>query len=505
MKQHRLLFTRVLLILFLANTVMLWSQTKDTLAVTHDLEHPFNEHVIDVFGANAYLLFAKPVQNFTQATLGASQENNSVRDAQTPSAHKNLYLRAKGVYSKNKTWLIGGLSIVKNYQNNVGHNLSNMLFSRDQVEKSPFFNLAYQQGDWNNQLYRVNGTLAHQFTDRFYATAGINYNVNQYFRTQNPTPKLTYLDLLAHVKLAYGINPKNTVGVSLSAGYMNNEIEISYIGNDSDLNLPVNDSIYNRISVGLGLLESAKTKNAKEKENTKGIGVFYVLSNNANIIKFDINYTQREHGFYEVFSGDNVLLGNYDVAIISSKINGFSFDKKTAISFENVYKKGDNFRVATNGKNYEASSFASRVNYIKTHTNNAFSFFTEFNALKKKDYQALNSFSFNNITFGGSYFRTFKLKKGSVYGHVATNFSFNTDKEEHYETYSKYIEQVTEPRVDILTATQTGFKLKAGYKIAIKSGIHLDYGAAFAMHNYLGLSSFKGLNNTVQLNLKITY
>ncbi len=505
MKQHNFFLLSVFFLLFLTGNNNVLSQTKDTLVIKPFLENPFYKDVLNVFEVNEHLFLLNPIQNYTEATLGASIDSKDIADAQTPSTEKEFFLKAKGIYSKNKTWLIGDLSIIKNYQKNLGYNLSNLLYSRDEVEKSPFFNLAYQKGDWNNQFYDINGTILHQFSPSFFASTTINYNVNQYFRTENPTPELIYLDALASVRLGYKINSKNTFGITGHAGFLNNEIQISYIGNASELNIPINEAIYSRISVGLGLIESAKTSISKEKENTTGAGLFYVYNFKKNSWNFNVDYLLKKNSFYEVYSSENNLLGTYEVSTINSNISKFSFDKKTVISLENSFKKGNNFRVTTNGKNYEATSVTSKIKYSKASEKIAYSFFAGFNFLKKNDYQALNYFSYKNVNIGGTYYKDFHFKKGKIYGNLIANLSSNIYKKEDYGTFSKYIEDVTQKRVQILTATRTDFSIKLGYNSKIKSKALLDYGTKFSLQNFIELSDFKGYNNALQLYLKIIY
>ncbi len=489
------------------SVTILVAQEKDSIDVKLHHENPFVNFINTEITKQPFLLFFNPVKPYTQATFGFNKKNNTIKSKQDESSNRDLFVKANGIFSTKNLWMLGNLSFTKNYQNQKGYNLSNLIDTRDIVEKSPFYNVAYQEGNWNNQLYKINGTILYNLSNKWKVSAGVDYYLSEYFRTVNPIPKLKYID--ATLRLSIARKLKNSIiGFTINNGFMNNDISIDYLGSASDLNLPVNESIYNRLSVGLGFIESAKTLLSQEKETSFGGALFYHQKSQSKLFSATVDYLQRKHSFYEVFIKTRALLGNYTNHAIHTNINYWNLDTNWIFNLKNTFKTGSNFRTTTQGKNYEATSFNAIFNIRKQTKKMVYGFFTSYDYLAQKDFQAVNSYHYHNISLGGNLFRKLLLNKGFLYGDFGYMATFNLQKEQQFLTPSKFVNEATLPSFYLASSSQYKLSLKIGYQKQIKEATILNYGIKINSEFFpkiTQLNNTNNLNTAFSLYLKITY
>lgn len=500
-----------MLFLWLTATIKIYAQ--DTLSYQKKGYSTYFQELIKSNAKTPVNYYFIPIKNYTSATLTIKNTNNQIKQKQQPKSIFDIFLGAEGLYTTKKSIFTGKMSYTKNFQYQLGWNSTQML-PQTEVEKSPFYYFSYKEGSWKNQFYKLQGTFTNQLINKkLYASLAIDYNALQYYRINDPKPELTYLDLLSTISVHYLINKKHLLGTSFSYGYMNNEVDIDYTGSASDINIPFNVDLYNRFSLGYGLITSARYLRAEEALKKKEIGFHYLYNGTKNKWSSTIKYKHHKNTFY-----DNYIRrfprGSYKVRSVLGKIRWDNLIAKKFAQINANYQKGTNFRIVTKGKNYEASSLLITATYGLLKPKSEFSAFANYNCLTKKDYTSLNKINFSLITLGVNYGKDFTINKNSKFWILSKlgyqfklngSYNFNNSSTSfvkeialpswYYNTNSKII-------LDVKLAYQTHFlKTKANL------GIFANSNYLYKMPNTVktNLNTSNGVNNNAGFFVNIIY
>lgn len=406
-----------------------------------------------------------PIKNYTSATLKIKNTHNQIKQKQQPKSTFDIFLGAEGLYATKKSIFTGKMSYTKDFKHQLGWNNTQML-PQTEVEKSPFYYLSYQQGNWKNQFYNLQGTFTNQLIkQKLYTTLAVNYNTLQYYRTNDPKPELTYLNVLGTVSAHYLINRKHLLGTSVNYGYMNNEVDIAYTGSASDINIPFNVDLYNRFSLGYGLITSAKYLQAEEVLKKKGIGLHYFYNGTKNKWSSTLKYKLYKNTFYNNYTR-RFPIGNYKVHSILTNIRWDNLIHKKYAQINTAYQRGANFRTVTKGKNYEASSLLITAKYGFLKPQSEFSAFANYNYLSKKDYTALNQTSFSVVTLGVNYGKDFRTNKGNKFWLLSKiGYQFKVKGTYSFEnTSNRFVKEVALPDWYYATNSKTILNVKLAYQ-----------------------------------------
>ncbi len=425
-----------------------------------------------------------PIENYTASMLSVNRIENSLKIPNQFKSSTDLFLGAEGTFRHNKLLFNGSMSYTKNYLKKLGWN-STQLYPLSDVEKSPFYYLSYQQGDWNNQLYRLSGDISYPIFKNLYVTGKINYNTFHYFRTQDPKPELKYLKLQGAFSIHYKWN-KHLFGLSFLKGYRHNGISISYTGSASDINIPFNVDLYNRISLGYGFISSAKSLKAEEREQHFGGLLHYFYGGKEKQWNVLLKYKKSKNTFYENYE-EILPEGYYKVKNITASIRNTNFEQRYTAGILLNYQSGGNYRRVALGKNYQASSLFIEANYSflrKTYEAGAF---LQFYQLKREDFSVLNRSSLATMALGGA-FKTFIYK--NLWWKNKSFYSFKVKKEFSVDTISdKYVKEILIPDVIQRTLPQINSYNTIGYQFKVKKGMIIDVGCLVNMGYYTGLDS----------------
>lgn len=406
-----------------------------------------------------------PVKNYTSATLIIKNTHNQVKQTQQAKSSFNIFLGAEGLYATKKSIFTGKMNYTKDFKHQLGWNNTQML-SQTEVEKSPFYYLSYAQGNWKNQFYNLQGTFTNQLINKkLYGTLAINYNTLQYYRTNDPKSRLTYLDLMANISLYYLINKKHLLGVSYHYGYMNNEVDIAYTGSASDINIPFNVDLYNRFSLGYGLITSARYLDAEEDLKKKGMGLHYFYNGTKNKWSSTLKYKFNKNTFYDNYTR-RFPRGNYKVRSILAKVRWDNLIDKKYAQLNAIFQRGGNFRTVTKGKNYKASSLLVTANYGFLKLQHEFSFFASYNYLLKKDYTALNQTNFSMVTLGVNYGKSFAIRKNSKFWLKSKlGYQFKINSSYNFKDLSnRFVKEIALPNWYYNTNSKANLGIKFAYQ-----------------------------------------
>jgi len=462
---------KILLFLLLPITNL---YAQDSLYYQKDGYTNYFETILDINNQNPTNYYSVEVKNFTSSNVLIGLGNHKINLKNQAGKSFDIRLSANGIYRLNKSIFTGGISYKKQYPKEIGWNLSQMI-ETSELEKSPFYYYAYQAGKWNNQLYQLKG----QFTtpllaDRLYMTLDVDYNTNQYYRTDDPKPELTYLDLLSTFSLNYKLSAKHQVGFSLFWGYMNNEIDIEYTS--VDLNVPHYANLYNRISLGYGLSSSAKLRKGKEDKDKLGGALHYSYKNNNSLVNLTLRFLKSKNEFKEVATSTDYDIGNYKLSTYAFHASYYNKVNKKYALLKIRYRKGDNYRYASAGKNYEASSILANaeLGFLKEKegkVNYELALFSDFNYLKKKDFIVLNSIEYSNVKVGEKFTKTFHLNKNrKIWWKNELAYQFKvSEKSSFADATDKFVKDIAMPELRYNTSSQITFNNKIAYQSVIKN------------------------------------
>lgn len=505
-------FTTIIILLSFAKI-----NAQDNLKVQQNLQHFFYENLLQNFHENPFLFYINETNNYTHTTLSHTSIQRNKAKQQQASKETDINLQTEGIYKKNNTLFTGSIRYTRNYLDGLGWNTTNLIPYKNPVESSPIYNLAYKQGNWENQFYRLNGNLVSPLIkNKLFTTININYKTLQFFRKKiNPIPKLNYLDILIKASLYYKTSPKNYIGIFGAYGSVNNKSQISYLGRSLNENIPNNTEIYSRISYGYGLIETAINLKNTENDVKYSGGLNYISNRKNKLLHTEIRYDNTTTKFNAVDDSEEILLARYTVNKVSSKVNWYNFNNGHSFSLNGNYTSGSNFRISTNGKNYDASLIDVQATYqILKQTDNLinqnYGIYTSYYQLEKKDYQAVNSFNFANASLGAFYGKDFKIKNNKVYLKIKTDVLFNLKKEKLFSnTNSRFITDVALPDFYLNTANKLNTSLQIGYQRKVKSATYLTIGTTLQQQYFFNLNqniSFnKGFNYGAMFFFNITY
>jgi hypothetical protein len=492
---------------------------QDSLSYQKNGYTNYLETLLEINNQNLTNYYHLPIHNFTSSNLSVSATDNSIKQKKQMGTGLDVELAAQGVYRLNKTLFTGKIGYIKSYPKEIGWNSSQMM-NQTEVEKSPFYYFSYQQGDWNNQLYQLSGTLTTPIlNEKLYVSLGIDYKTQQYFRTDDPMPKLNYLDLLTEFGLQYHLSKSNKIGLNFSWGYTDNEIDIKYT--DASLNVPHYEDLYNRVSLGYGLFSSAQYKDGKEEQKHLGGAITYTIYKNRNQYNFKLITNSHKTDFTEVYTSDNASykIGHYDVMSYQLLLSYLNQTSKKYCTLDIQYQNGNNYRTATVGKNYEASSLFTAAEYGLLKEKNGkvnyeMALFTQFNYLKKQDYSVLNMIEYSNVKVGGKISKIFHLKGNKkIWWKNESAYQFKISKKSSFaNTADKFVKEIAAPELIYNTSSQITFNNRIAYQSNIKE-FKINIGVFANTNSFLSLSEeaksyfggSKGINSHVGLFLNLVY
>ncbi|WP_420552552.1 DUF6850 family outer membrane beta-barrel protein [Tenacibaculum aiptasiae] len=505
-------FTTIIILISFAKI-----NAQDSLKVQQNLQHFYYKDLLQNFHETPFLFYINKVNNYTHTTLSYQNIQNNKAKQQQAIEETNINLQTEGIYKKNNTLFTGKIGYTRNYLDGLGWNTTNLHPYKNPVESSPIYNLAYKRGNWDNQFYRLNGNLVLPIIkDKLFTTININYKTLQFFRKKiNPVPELNYLDVFAKATLYYKISPQKYIGAFGGYGSVNNKSEISYLGGIGNENIPNNTEIYSRISYGYGLIETAIFLRNTENDIKYSGGFNYISNRKNKLLYTEIRYDNTTTKFNAVDASEEILLARYTVNKVSSKVNWYNFNNGHSFSLNGKYTSGSNFRISTNGKNYDASLINVQATYqILKQTDNLinhnYGIYTSYYQLEKKDYQAVNSFNFINTSLGAFYGKDFKIKNNKIYLKAKTDVLFNLKKEKLFSnTNSRFINDVALPDFYLNTANKLNTSLQIGYQRKVKSATYLTLGTTLQQQYFFNLNENitynKGFNYGAMFFFNITY
>ncbi|MBS9766507.1 MAG: hypothetical protein KGV44_03065 [Flavobacteriaceae bacterium] len=462
--------------------------------------------IVEEYNHTPVNYFVTPIDDYTTSLFKLSCDHNGLK---TPNQYKNskdIFLGVSGLFHYENTVFNGKMSYTKNYLEQIGWN-STQLYPLSEVEKSPYYYLSYQQGNWDNQRYELSGSIVRSFSNNFFVVGLINYDAYHYFRIKDPKPELKYLNIQGEGSIYYNAD-NHLFGVSVLKGYRDNEININYTGTASDINIPFNENLYNRLSVGYGFLTSAKFLTAEEREERIGGKLHYLWHNEQEHWNALLQCTQSKNTFYQYYKELYPAQGYYVVNNYMASIRNTDFKNKYSASVVLDYKSGHNYSFATLGTNYKASSLSIKSEYNFLLGDYELGGILQYYSLKKKDFTVLNSTEFRNIKLGVNFSkninRNFWCKVNSSYSFNINKkylFSDNTNKFVKEVLYPNFAKQ-TLPKISIKNTLAYSFKIKKQTLIDI--GVHANLGYYFNAKKYLFMS-YDVLDNYFGIFLKTSY
>lgn len=471
-----------ILLLFLG--VVSVVQAQDSLRIQRDYPHYFYQTIQQNFHENPELYRNSPIAEYTLARFTVAKEHRFVRSAANAEKVTDLNLEATGIYRLKSALLVGDMSYVKNFEKGHGFNLTNRTNFWNQAESTPFKKLAYALGDWNNQLFKLNGALVFPVSsDTFFAKLGGKYQTSQFYKTIQPKPRILSMFIEGDLGLFWKLS-SFTVGVHGTYGVITEESDIIYDGEASYFNIPVNVDLFLRSAFGLGSIETAIGLDHTSYESRAGFGASVMKTDKEVRWHAKAEFKRGTNKFYNSLTtaNDRYLLGTYTYNTTRAKFQYYDFGNGQQFDLSGVFSTGNNYKVSTQGKNYDARFWEAKAGYQKV-TRSASSVTANYGVqlglhqLQKKDYQVLNSFKYTNAALTVFYSSDIAVNKSAkLYGRASLGGRTNLSKQQLFSLRNTLVDQEIAPFVALETAKQVQGELQLGYQYQFKHATYVDFG-----------------------------
>ncbi|MCV6629415.1 MAG: hypothetical protein OIF50_06100 [Flavobacteriaceae bacterium] len=501
--------------IFLLSTLLLQGQNlaiEDVLDLKQNYQHSYFQYLSSWYLKDPILHTIKPIKNFTEITLEGNLSNHNYRSARKEQKNSNILVSGTGFYSHKNTLFSGGISYGRNYLSKLGYNLTQLNTERKNAASlSPHYTLAYSEGDWNNQSYKLHGQLTTPLLkDKFWATIGVDYRSKEYFREIQPKPKLTNLDIQTKASLFYKFSHKHHLGLDASYGFVHNFADIRY---DSRYeNFPINTEIFHRISLGYGMVITATNTTIREKDKTFSGALQYLYKGNEDIIQIKGGMESLKNNFFYRIVSDNAdeVIARYKANTYLFEANWWQTKKKYRWHLQTNYTVGDNFRVSTSGKNYEANLLDIDLGFYKKFNQYYFQSELGFEKLEKKDYQFVSEFETANLILGFSLSKDFAISnKSKWYWKSELRTTFNISNFYQFKETNRFVTDVALPEIAIDTAHKLQPLIGLGYTTNTNNQINYTFGvrhrSSFLLNPKNTLLKENGTNQNYAVFVRVSY
>ncbi len=474
--------------------------SQSTLDIKNNGHSIRNKRLLSQIYNNPFVLYSTPCMDYTRVSINGNFKNNNEKNTLKATGEQDLKIAVEGVFKHKNTYFLGSINFKRSNLKGLGWNLSNMLPYKNSTEKSPYYYLAYKEGTWKNQSYYLDGTMLNVLVEKkLHSIVRVGYKTLKDYRTLEPLPELTYLDMNLTGGISYTLTPSSSVNISANYGRINNKIGIGYTGSSANKNIPFNTEIYNRISVGFGFIESAKTPSAKEEEQYKGFKIGYGLHRKNKNLNLDFSFKTSNNAFIERYTDSYYKeLGYYTVN--TYKLNGFytidTQNKKQLFTTNFAYFKGSNFRHIFNGTNYKSSFLKIQGSYVfskykNQHVDYEFSGSIAFKKTAQKDYQVGANQRRSTLKIGITTLKEFPISQHTSIGaNISMGHQFSLHHNIGYttNTHARFVKDVL--KADYRYFTSNSFFLKPTVGIHfIHQKQHINTGIYYETIHFYGGSS----------------
>lgn len=275
------------------------------------------------------------------------------RLSQDADRQRAFFFHTEGSKKIRKALVSGAFTFTKTMQDSVANTLRYGL--KDPV---PYYFFALQKGNWQITQYKLDGAVSHAFAhDKLTVGAGVQYDVGNAWRNNDPRVSQFFFDLRAQASMHYRFLPLHTLGIAGGLLKKNSENSNDYLLSDHQDNIQEYPQYINHLSMGYGFTMPF-TQNIRINTNRNGWtlqGVYRGQFNFGNITATG-NYERADARFLNKPQGNEAGLdfGKYDEEIIRASLlwqHATTHSYWSALA-EYDYQYGTDLNTLLNGNNY---------------------------------------------------------------------------------------------------------------------------------------------------------
>lgn len=211
------------------------------------------------------LLPLAPVVRYARTQVGYERSRGEFRRAQAAERAQGVLAATEGYRDWKGFRLLGRFRYERQWLDSVRLSLLPTAAS-----ERPYYPLAQQPGNWDNQAYQLGGTLARQW-GRLLVGAQADLNLGDYARSNDPRPKIARHGLQVSGSVGYQLRPAWTLAAQYGYGYGQESLVVQFVNdaNQDGSNTPY--TLYRLLGYGyLSEQNASKTRQTAYQQQHLG-------------------------------------------------------------------------------------------------------------------------------------------------------------------------------------------------------------------------------------------
>ncbi|MEN7546285.1 DUF6850 family outer membrane beta-barrel protein [Rapidithrix thailandica] len=303
----------------------------------------------------------------------ADYRKQAFRQGRQPGYVKQFGFYTEGITKVKQVTLFGEARIEKELLTDHNWDLSHVEQLRGEQNVSPFHYAAYHPGNWDNQKYEFKlGFTVPLFNEKLQQALYLRYEASNYYRLQEPQPKIDYFLINFSYQAAFQLAPGWQVGAFVSKGKSEKEFNINY--KDVYRDSPSFPEYYNRIVIGYGTVEGAEQRRGEPVKKDTDFGGFIqkTTSRQDAYLKIKRYSFTDEYIFPTIENGKRIgsdTIGDYrsDGWELNALIVGKSAYQSRFLRIQANMADGINYNRVLGGYNYLYKESALEITVGKTN------------------------------------------------------------------------------------------------------------------------------------------
>jgi hypothetical protein len=301
-------------------------------------------------------LLYSPLPSFNNVLLQGHYKNGEFRLPQEEQRNRSVLLRTEGQTQWHGIAFYGLFSYHRQWRDSVAWTQRVNLH-----DPNPYYILNEKAGNWDQAQYRLKGLLAAPIGKNLTLGAGINYEVGDASRYNDPRTGITLYDMLLEGNVGWKVSPAVGISASGTYGWGSDKSLTRY---SFDQNVSLKEYIMYEM-MGYGHFNYAPTLRLKSWSRSYSTGLNFYVNTGSNNIRGELKYRyQKDSTNHLTSTNEQNHLGkfyqdNWEMAF--SWLKNLNNNRKAFLTFEGNFDKGHDQNDSLGGNNYRYQKYITAV------------------------------------------------------------------------------------------------------------------------------------------------
>lgn len=301
-------------------------------------------------------LLYNPLSSFNNALLQGHYEKGAFRLPQEEQRNRSFLLRTEGQTQWHGISFYGMFSYHRQWRDSVAWTQR-----IDLHDPNPYYMMNEKAGNWDQAQYHLKGLLAAPIGNKLTLGAGINYEVGDASRYNDPRTGIALYDMTLEGNIGWKISP--SIGISASGMYgWGSDKTLTRYSFDQN-NAQKEYIMYDMM--GYGYFNFASEIRLKQFSRYYGSGLNFYLNSGNNNIRGALTYRhQKDSSLHHNSKLENTHLGKFyqdNWELNFSWLKDLSGQRKALLTFEGNYDKGHDQNDSLGGNNYRYQKYYAGI------------------------------------------------------------------------------------------------------------------------------------------------